>query len=119
LILRISNTILDGRRTIVDYRITQIDGTPIPDWLDRVGKDLLMGERSANSEILKLRVEAVYSDGSVAVEEVRIDTATGEIQPISATKQGALMPKLFKDQFRVQTMLSPDQIQMLGRAIAR
>jgi len=119
LIVQISNTIADGKAEIVDYRISQVNGAELPEWLDRIGKDLLIGERAANAEVLKLRVEAVYSDGTVVIEEVKIDPATGEIQQLGLSKQGALTPKLFGEQFRIQTMLTPDQIQTLGRAIAR
>ncbi len=119
LIIQISNTIQDGALSIVDYRFSQTSGAPLPDWLDRAGRDLLIGERSPDIEFLKLKVEVVYSDGSVVVQEVRIDTATGEIQPMTPGKQGTLAPALFSDQFRARPMLTPDQIQSLGRAIAR
>ncbi|MGL4525595.1 MAG: Ig-like domain-containing protein, partial [Aestuariivirga sp.] len=119
LIVQISNTIDPGEKRIVDYKITQADGTPLPEWLDRAGRDLLIGERSANEEIIKIRVEAIYSDGTVVVQEVKIETATGEIQPLTPGKQGSLAPALFGDQFNARPMLTTDQIQSLGRAIAR
>ena len=80
---------------------------------------MLIGERAADEEIIKIRVEAIYTDGSVVIQEVQIDTATGEIRPISAGKQGSLAPALFADQFRARPMLTPDQVQSLARAIAR
>lgn len=119
LIVQVSNTVMDGARKIVDYRFSQSNGQPLPEWLDRAGRDLLIGERAANSETLKIRVEAVYDDGKVVVQEVKIDTATGEIQPLKNGKQGLFMPKLFQEQFRVQPILSADEVQNLGRALAR
>ncbi len=119
LIVQITNTLETGSKRIVDYRITQADGTPLPDWLDRAGTNLLIGRRAADLDTLKLRVEAVYSDGSIVVEEVKIDTATGEIQPLKNGRQGSAAPALFSDQFRSKPMLTPDQVQGLGRAIAR
>ena len=119
LILQISNTLEAGSKRIIDYRITQADGTPLPTWLDRAGKDLLIGRRAADFETLKLKIEAVYSDGSTVVEEIKIDTATGEIQPLNGGRQGSVAPALFGDQVRAKPTLSPDQIQNLGRAIAR
>ena len=119
LILQISNTLEAGSKRIIDYRITQADGTPLPTWLDRAGKDLLIGRRAADFDTLKLKIVAIYSDGSTVVEEVKIDTATGEIQPLNGGRQGSVAPALFGDQFRAKPTLSPDQIQSLGRAIAR
>ncbi len=119
LIIQISNTIQAGALSVIDYRFSQTSGAPLPDWLDRAGRDLLIGERSPEMEFLKLKVEVVYSDGSVVVQDVRIDTATGEIQPLTPGKQGSLAPALFGDQFRARPMLTPDQVQSLGRAIAR
>ena len=119
LIVQITNSIEPGSKRIVDYRLTQPDGTPLPDWMDRAGKDLLIGRRAANLDQLQLRIEAVYSDSTVVIEEVKIDTATGEIQPLKVGRKGALAPRLFGDQFHAPAMLSPDQIRTLGRAIAR
>ncbi len=119
LIIQISNTIDPGTKRIVDYKITQPDGKPLPQWLDRAGRDLLIGERSAVEEFVKIRVEAIYSDGSVVVEEVKIETSTGEIKPLNPGRQGSLAPALFGDQFRARPMLSPDQVHGLARAIAR
>jgi VCBS repeat-containing protein len=118
LILQISNTLSHGSKEIVDYRITQTNGAPLPGWLDRAGRDLLIGERSAADDILKLRIEAVYSDGSTVTQEVKIDTATGEIQPLKAGKQGSAAPALFRDQLKARSMLSPDQVEELARALA-
>ena len=119
LIIQISNTIDPGIKRIADYKITRVDGTPLPEWLDRAGKDLLIGERAADEEIIQIRVEAVYTDGSIVVQDVQIETSTGEIQPLKPGKQGSLAPELFGDQFRARPMLTPDQIYSLGRAIAR
>ena len=119
LIVQISNTIDPGLKRIVDYKITRADGTPLPGWLDRAGRDMLIGERSADEETIEIRVEAVYSDGTVVVQEVKIETSTGEIQPLNPGKQGSLSPAFFGDQFTARPMLTTDQIQSLGRAIAR
>ncbi|MEQ1653424.1 MAG: Ig-like domain-containing protein, partial [Hyphomicrobium sp.] len=119
LIIQISNTLESGNKRIVEYRVTRSDGSALPSWLDRAGNDMLIGRRDANSEMLQLKVEAVYSDGSVIVEEVKIDTATGEIQQVTETRQRAQAPRMFGDQFNAPSMLSSDQIQRLGRAIAR
>ncbi|MEQ1714160.1 MAG: Ig-like domain-containing protein, partial [Hyphomicrobium sp.] len=51
LIVRMTSTELPGHPTVVDYRVMQADGRPLPVWLDRVGPQVLMGERPANSEV--------------------------------------------------------------------
>ncbi|MEQ1670697.1 MAG: Ig-like domain-containing protein, partial [Hyphomicrobium sp.] len=119
LIIQISNTLESGNKRIVEYRVIQSNGAPLPEWLDRAGRDLLIGRRDANTESLSLKVEAVYSDGTVVVEEVKIDTATGEISPLKTGRQGSLAPRMFADQFHAPSLLSLDQIEHLGRAISR
>ena len=119
LIIQISNTVEAGVKRIVDYRISQIDGTPLPGWLNRAAKDLLIGRREAGVEYIDLKVEAVYSDQSVVVENVRIETATGEIKPLKTADSGTPAPRLFGDQFHAPSQLTPDEIDGLGRAIGR
>ena len=119
LILQITNTLTPGDKRIIDYRVTRADGTALPAWLDRVGKDLLIGEHAPDEEVINLRVEAIYSDGSTAVEEVTIQTSTGEIQPLKNIQKDATPPALFKDQLKARPTLSTGQIENLGRAIAR
>ena len=63
LIIQISNTLEIGSKRIVEYRMMQSNGKPLPEWLDRAGRDLLIGRRDANVDTLFLKVEAVYSDG--------------------------------------------------------
>ncbi|MGB4866697.1 MAG: Ig-like domain-containing protein, partial [Hyphomicrobium sp.] len=119
LIIQISNTLESGSRQIIDYRIMQIDGKPLPQWLDRAGKDLLIGRRDVGTEVLMLKVEAVYSDGSVIVQEVQIDTATGEIQPVIVANRDVPAPPMFGDQLQAPSQLTIDQIEGLGVAISR
>ena len=119
LIIQLSNTIESGAKRIVDYRITQVDGSPLPAWLDHAAKDLLIGRRDAGFEKLDLKVEAIYSDQTVIVEHVRIDAATGEIQPLKMADAGQPAPRLFGDQFHAPSQLTPDEIQGLGKAIGR
>ncbi|HPG89017.1 MAG TPA: hypothetical protein PLD46_05155, partial [Hyphomicrobium sp.] len=119
LIIQISNTVESGVKRIVDYRITQIDGKPLPSWLDRAAKDLLIGRREAGVESIDLKVEAIYSDQTVVVEKVRIDAATGEIKALKAADASVPAARLFNDQFNAPSQLTPDEILDLGRAISR
>ena len=66
-----------------------------------------------------LKVEAVYSDGSVIVQEVQIDTATGEIQPVIVANRDVPAPPMFGDQLQAPSQLTIDQIEGLGVAISR
>ena len=119
LIVQFSNTLASGSKRIIDYRITQLDGTPVPGWLNQASKDLLIGRREASVEKVDLRVEAVYSDQSTVVEYVRIDAATGEIQPLKMAENAAPAPRMFGDQFHAPSQLTPDEIQGLGRVIGK
>ncbi|MGQ0455520.1 MAG: tandem-95 repeat protein [Hyphomicrobium sp.] len=120
LIMQISNTLERGARKIIEYRITQLDGSPLPGWLNRAASDLLIGRRDVDVDKVGIRIEAVYVDGSTVIEEVVVDTATGEIQPVKAVRQGDSGPALlFRDQFRAKPSLSGEQVQSLGRALAR
>ena len=78
---------------------------------------MLIGRRDANAELLDLKVEAIYGDKSTVVEYVRIDTATGEIQPLKMADRSVPSPRLFGDQFNVPSQLTPDELDGLGRAI--
>ena len=92
LIVRMTSTELPGHPTVVDYRVMQADGRPLPVWLDRVGSQVLMGERPANSEVVSLRVVAILSDGSTIERNVLIQTTSGEIQPLASGKRSEFGP---------------------------
>ncbi len=115
--LQFSNTVTQGQRQIVEYRVTQIDGRPVPGWLERVGGDLMLGERPADVETIELRVEGRFNDGTIVVQEVSIHAVTGEIQPLR--QSGGNAPALFRDQFRASPMLTPSELEGLGATIAR
>ncbi|MEQ1714252.1 MAG: hypothetical protein ABL908_23020, partial [Hyphomicrobium sp.] len=115
--LQFSNTVTQGQRQIVEYRVTQIDGRPVPGWLERVGGDLMLGERPADVETIELRVEGRFNDGTSVVQEVSIHAITGEIQPLR--QSGGHAPALFRDQFRASPMLTPSELEGLGATIPR
>ncbi len=118
LMLQISNTIEDGTRRIVEYRVTQSDGTPLPKWLNKAGPDFLIGRHDVGVENISLRIEAVYSDGSMFSENVRINATTGEIQKIADHRaENVAPPPMFSDQFRAQPLLTDSQVEGLSRAL--
>ncbi|MBX9926717.1 MAG: cadherin-like domain-containing protein, partial [Hyphomicrobiaceae bacterium] len=81
LIVQISNTAGSEKR-VVDYRVLRADGGPAPAWLDRVGPNLLVGQRPADVEQIGLRVIVVFSDGTTEAKSVSIETMSGEIKPL-------------------------------------
>lgn len=98
LILRVFSTEIANHATVIDYRVTTADGRALPSWLDRVGPQVLMGERPVDAEEIKLHVTAILSDGSTIERDVVVQTNSGEIQPLKLGKRSELTP-LFSDQF--------------------
>ena len=99
LILRVFSTELAGHAKVVDYRVSMADGRALPSWLDRVGPQVLMGERPVNAEEVKLHVTAILSDGSTIERDVVVQTNSGEIQPLALGKRTEAAP-LFSDQIQ-------------------
>lgn len=99
LILRVFSTELAGHAKVVDYRVTAADGRALPSWLDRVGPQVLMGERPVDAEEVKLHVTAILSDGSTIERDVVVQTNSGEIQPLVLGKRTETAP-LFSDQIQ-------------------
>ena len=64
----------------VDYKVTELDGSALPDWLridDRGG--LVSGEPPIGTEVIQLRVEVTLSDGTVIIRYMAVDVTSGEI----------------------------------------
>ena len=85
LIIQISSRVAASAKQVVEYRVTSLDGGPLPGWLDHVGRDLIVGRRPADSESIALRISVKFADGSTEDKRVRIETVTGEIQAVGAT----------------------------------
>jgi hypothetical protein len=118
LIVQMSNTFDQIGKRVVDYRVMQADGRPLPAWLDNTGQGTLIGRNPVDIEMIKLRVVAVLDDGSTVVREVEIQTSTGEIQPLAAGRQTMLAPT-FRQQLQSIPQLTPDQTEGLATAIGR
>jgi hypothetical protein len=116
LLINITNTFEQVGDGLVEYRVLQADGKPLPGWLSRADDGVLMGEHPANVEVLELKVIAIRGDGSTIVREVRIDTNTGEILPLDRVQRSEA-PLMFGDQLRAQAMLSEHEIGNLARAL--
>jgi large repetitive protein len=98
LIVTLSSIQSPGQASVVDYRVMQADGRPLPAWLDRAGQTL-QGHRPADSETLKLKIIGILSDGTTIERDVAIQTLSGEIQPLEGSKRADLAPT-FSEQLR-------------------
>ena len=97
LIVQLSSEAHDAGRQVQEYRIMQSDGRPLPDWLDRPGRGLLVGKYPVDLEHLGLRVVIVYTDGSTAERSVVIETMSGEIRAVPGEVAANDAPS-FRDQ---------------------
>lgn len=108
-------SVMHSDRAVVEYRVLQANGRPLPDWLSQGRDGLLIGHVPANIETVSLRINAVFSDGSIETREVVIRTSTGEIRPLLGERAEA--PSLFADQLRASVLLSEEQVEQLARAL--
>ncbi|MGQ0672289.1 MAG: Ig-like domain-containing protein, partial [Hyphomicrobium sp.] len=115
LIVRLSSTEIPEHAHVVEYRVLQADGRALPDWLDRAGPEVLIGERPADSERVELRVIAVLSDGTTIERQVVIQTNSGEIQPLNPGQRAELLP-MFTDQIEAQSRQA--DLERLALALA-
>jgi hypothetical protein len=117
LIVNLSSTQIPDHAHVVEYRVMQADGRPLPGWLDRAGGNVLIGERPVDVEEVKLHVIAVMSDGTTIERDVVIQTNSGEIQPLKETKRSDAMP-LFSDQLRQFADAGDNEFERLLLALA-
>jgi hypothetical protein len=78
LVLRLSADAADSQK-IVDYRIMQGNGEPLPSWISKIGSDLLIGTPATDLETLVLRIKVLFSDGSYETRTIEINIKTGEV----------------------------------------
>jgi len=85
LFVEIRNTI-DGNldRSATRYRVTTLDGAPLPRWFEQAENGLLLADVPVHTPALDARITVTREDGSFLEHTVRIQTATGEVQPIHA-----------------------------------
>ncbi len=76
LIVQISNNLSTPDRSVVEYRVQLSNGAPLPGWLDRVGPDLLLGQRPLDLEEISLRIIVLFSDGGLETKTVKIGQAS-------------------------------------------
>ena len=69
----------EDNRSVQNYQVRMADGKPLPYWLKLADNGMLIGERPAHSETLKLQITAQMNDGSKIEKSVTIKTQNGEI----------------------------------------
>jgi Bacterial Ig domain len=118
LIVQFTGLVSDTSAHIVEYRVMQADGKPLPAWMERVGKDLVAGKWPVDQDIVDLKVIALLSDGTTITRDVHIQTNTGEIQPLEqqCTREH---PRMFSDQLRARPMGAAADMERLRLVIGR
>ncbi len=82
LYVQISNTLdLKDDRRIVDYKVQQADGRPMPAWFHQTDTGLLLADVAAENGTVDLRLTAIHADGSSTVKGLTLHLASGEVQP--------------------------------------
>ena len=117
LIVNLSSTAIPDHAHVIEYRVMQADGRPLPGWLDRAGAQVLIGERPVDVEEIKLRVIAILSDGTTIERSVVIQTMSGEIKPLE-DKRANVVP-LFTDQLRTEATRGDAEFDNLLKALGR
>ena len=118
LMIMLEQTSLGAREAgrVVDFRITQADGSPLPDWLERPSGDLVQGRRAANAEIVDLTVTAIFADGREITQNMRVQAVTGDIKPLPERRAEWRRP-IFAEQFDAAPMLTADEGRLLAEAL--
>ena len=115
LIVQMSNTSTEGGKRVAEYRVLQANGAPIPGWLDRVGSDLLIGQRPADVDAISLKIIVIYADGSFETKTVRIETMSGEINPMPEQRRAEALP--FLQQFAARDQLAGEDWEEVAKAL--
>ncbi len=118
LILQLSNTSLEHGKAVVEYRITQANGQPLPGWFNKAGDSLYLGERPADVDTLQLRLIVFYEDGTSDSRAIEIHAQSGEMKPLP-DNQAALTPKTFDRQFNPTEVPHEDGVEDLADMLKR
>ena len=113
LIVQFSNTHIDAARSVQEFRFSLANGSPLPNWLDRAGPDLLLGQRPANVDFVEIRVTIIFTDGSFEEKYFRIEAISGDIKPLTSQRQGGIPPS-FADQFASFATFDAQDVELLG-----
>jgi hypothetical protein len=87
---------IGGRLSVVEHRIVNAAGGPLPIWLERQSRDFYAGLVPATGGFLDLRIEATLQDGSRATRMIRIELSTGAVSRLPSDPQ-ASAPRTFTE----------------------
>lgn len=110
--LAINLTGVPGMRAggIVELDVRQLDGSPLPAWLDVSSRTLIEGLAPVDLEFVELAVRVVLSDGSTIGKNIRVNSTTGEIEELPDRRTDAGPG----DQKRAAAELGDQHIERLG-----
>ena len=115
LVLHFSGFATDSSVQVLEYRVTLADGKPLPGWLDRAGPNVIFGKWPVSIDTIELNVTAILSDGETISRQIRIQTNSGEIQPLDNQKSG-WVPRTFTNDLRMHASSQRDDLQRLAAA---
>ena len=80
LYIELSNTFdTEKHGSVVEYKVLQSDGKPLPKWMHQAGKGLLLAEFPAETQEIKLKIAVIFADGTLYRHAINIQTASGEV----------------------------------------
>ncbi|MGE3916328.1 MAG: Ig-like domain-containing protein, partial [Hyphomicrobiaceae bacterium] len=106
-----------GRADGIGWSVVQIDGRPLPAWLRFIDGSTLSGDRPADVEHIDLRVIGVLPDGTSVTNEIRLNTRSGQIDPLSIGRSGLLLPPPFGLQIRAEGAVGEASLAGLARML--
>ncbi|MEL6421181.1 MAG: Ig-like domain-containing protein, partial [Pseudomonadota bacterium] len=117
LFVEITNTMDDGQdRTRTAYSVEPVDGGDLPVWLEEASNGLLLAEVPVDKPIVDLRIKVTLPDGSFVEQVVRIESASGEIQPLA--EQGRVeQTGGFTEQLGAAEKAERERIRSIDRAL--
>jgi len=97
----------DPSLSVIETMITQLNGSPLPDWLkiNDQGK-LITGVLPISVEKIELRIEVKFSNDTVIIRYVDIDASTGEIASLQEISKETIIgsDKLFNNQIEKEAV---------------
>ncbi|MCV9937307.1 hypothetical protein OIU35_13165 [Boseaceae bacterium BT-24-1] len=116
LTLEFGGRLADPNARIIEYRVLQANGRPLPSWLERAGRDMIVGEVPIDLDEVRLKIIAVLADGQSTERNIAVDQSTGEIR-LSPDDLSWSRPPLFQERFAVSHEFSDAEIKILAETL--
>ncbi len=114
--LEFSSSFNGADQRTTEYRVLQADGRPLPDWLERAGKDIVVGDMPVDLDEIRLKIVAILADGSSTERNIIVDLSTGEIRP-APDQLGWSRPPIFQESFALSSEFTEAQLAFLAEAL--